>query len=214
MADQQPRYEYRIWADKLEPLKDELQRLAREIVPDHVSEELYLISGATDDCNAKIRDGRLNIKARIATERGLELWQPVLDAPFPLDRSVIGSQIFPWLKVGAPDLRRARYSIENFRREVIEPLHQLAALSVLKRRTRFRLADCLAEFTSVVVDKINLETIALESIKPDPVLRVLDQLQIGGRPNTSYVRQLKQILTGNPGIASRLSRKTANPTSE
>ena len=205
-ADQQPRYEYRIWADKFGFLKDELQRLAREVVPDQVSEEVYVLSGATDDCNAKIRGGRLNIKSRIATEHRLELWEPVLDAEFPLDRSVIAGQIFPCLEVGAPNLRRARYSIENFR-EIIQPQHQLAIVPARKRRTRFRLADCLGEFTSVVVGKINLETIALESIKAHSVLRLMDQLQIADRPNTSYVRQLKEILTGNPGTASRLSRK-------
>jgi plasmid replication initiation protein len=46
----------------------------------------------------------------------------------------------------------------------------------------------------VVVGKIKLQTVALESIEAAPVLRMIDQLQMAGMYNTSYVRQLKQIL--------------------
>ncbi|MBV8359476.1 MAG: hypothetical protein JO189_16285, partial [Deltaproteobacteria bacterium] len=92
MPELQPRYEYRVWADSLEDVKNNLRRLA---TPPRMetSEETYLLSATTDKCNAKIRGGRINIKALLATEQELELWKPVLDAEFPLDSSVITGQI-------------------------------------------------------------------------------------------------------------------------
>ena len=210
MADQQPRYEYRIWTDRLETLKDELQRLAGAVFREQASEETYLISTTSEDSNVKIRGGRLNIKDRMATDRGLELWRPILDAVFPLDASVIADQVFPRLKVRAPDLYQPRYSIDQLR-EVIEPLHQVTIVRALKRRTRFQLVDCLAEYTLVAVGKMNLETVALEANEPDPVLRMIDRLQIAGIPNTSYVRQLGHILSDNPDTVSVLSRNVPTP---
>jgi len=43
----------------------------------------YLISAATDRCNAKIRNALMDIKIMIGTHRGLEQWKPVLKAGFP-----------------------------------------------------------------------------------------------------------------------------------
>ena len=67
MAELQPRYEYRVWADALEDIRNNLQRLATPPRTE-TSEETYLISATTDKCNAKIRGGRINIKALLATE--------------------------------------------------------------------------------------------------------------------------------------------------
>src|SRR5438105_12432353 len=103
MMDRKPRYEFRIGAENLENLADKLQCLAPRTLPEQVTQESYVISAATDDCNAKTRGGRLNLKALLATERGLELWKPVLDAEFPVDRSVIAGQLFPHLKLQAPE---------------------------------------------------------------------------------------------------------------
>ena len=193
MAELLPRFEYRVWADTLEDVRNNLQRLATAPRTE-TSEETYLISSTTDKCNAKIRGGRFSIKARLAMEQGLELWKPVLEAEFPLDSSLIVAQIFPGLELRAPDLHRPRYSIDEFVREVIRAQPQIAIVTTVKRRARFRLDECLAEFTSVTIGKVARDTVAVESIDPDPVLRLIHQLQIAGMPNTSYIRLLKQIL--------------------
>jgi hypothetical protein len=192
MADLQPRFEYRVWADTLEDVRNNLQRIATALRTE-TSEETYLISATTDNCNAKIRGGRMSIKALLAVERGLELWKPVLEAEFPLDSSLISVRIFPGLELRAPDLHKPRYSMDEFV-QVIRAQCQIAIVTTVKRRARFRLDECLAEFTSVIIGKVARDTVAVESIEPDPVLRLIRQLQIAGMPNTSYIRLLKQVL--------------------
>jgi len=191
MSELQPRYEYRVWADSLEDVRNNLQRF---VTPPNMetSEETYLISATTDKCNAKIRGGRINLKALLATEQKLELWKPVLDAEFPLDSSVIAGQIFPSLQLQAPDLRRPRYSMDDFVSEVIQAQPRIAIVTILKRRARFLLDECLAEFTSVSIGNVTRETVAVDSIEPGPVLRLIRQLQIAGMPNTNYIAQLKR----------------------
>lgn len=204
MTELQPRYEYRVWADTLEDVRNDFQRLATAPRTE-TSEETYLISATTDKCNAKIRGGRMNIKALLATEQELELWKPVLDAGFPLDKSVIAGKIFPCLELHAPDLRRPRYSMDEFVSEIILAQPQIALVTIFKRRARFLLDKCLAEFTLVSIGKIARETVAVESIEPDLVLRLIQQLHIAGMPNTSYIRQLKQVL--GDGTSTTVSPK-------
>jgi hypothetical protein len=193
MVELQPRYEYRVWADALEDVRNNLQRLATASTTES-SKETYVISATTDKCNAKIRGARMNIKILLATEQGLELWKPVMDTEFPLDKSVIAEQIFPCLELHALDLRRPRYSMDEFVTEVIGAQPQVAMVTIFKRRARFRLDKCLAEFTFVSIGKTALQTVAVESIEPDPVLRLVRQLQIVGMPNTNYIAQLKQVV--------------------
>jgi hypothetical protein len=76
----------------------------------------------------------------------------------------------------------------------------IAIVPIIKKRARFRLDECLAEFTSVAVGLGNFDTVALESTRPDAALRLVRQLGISGMPNTSYIRQLKQILSNGKRI--------------
>jgi hypothetical protein len=213
MAELQPRYEYRVWADTLEDVRDNLQRLATPLRTE-TSEETYLISATTDKCNAKIRGGRINLKALLATERKLELWKPVLDAEFPLDRSVISGQIFPCLELRAPDLHRRRYSMDEFVSELIRAQPQIEIVRILKRRARFLLDECLAEFTSVSIGKVARETVAVESVEPGPVLRVIRQLHIAGMANANYIAELKQVLSDGTNVAVSSMTERQNPRRE
>ena len=61
MTDIKPRYEFRIWAESLSNLQDKLRQLAAPVRTE-ASKETYLISAATDRCNAKIRDDLMDIK--------------------------------------------------------------------------------------------------------------------------------------------------------
>ncbi len=193
MMELQPRYEYRVWGNTLEDVRDNLERLATPLRTE-TSKETYLISATTDKCNAKIRGGRINLKALLAIEQKLELWKPVLNAEFPLDRSVISGQIFPCLELRAPDLLRPRYSMDEFVSEVIPAQPQIAMVTILKRRARFLLDECLAEFTSVSIGKVARETVAIESVEPGPVLRLIRRLHIADMANANYIAELKQVL--------------------
>ena len=92
MDEIKPRYEFRVWADTLASVHEKLGRLALPKTTE--SQETYLISRATEKCNAKIRSALMDIKVLVNEDRGLEQWKPVLKAGFPLESSVISAQVF------------------------------------------------------------------------------------------------------------------------
>jgi hypothetical protein len=193
------RYEYRVWSNSLVDLRHQLEQLATGS-PARVSRETYLISTKTERCNLKIRAERLNLKSLLARENGLELWKPILDREFPLDRATITNPIFLQLKLKAPELEKPAYAKNDFVNKVIRAEPRIEIVPIIKKRARFRLDECLAEFTSVAVGLGHFDTVALESTRPDAALRLVRQLGITGMPNTSYIRQLKQILSNGKRI--------------
>lgn len=193
MAEITPRYEFRIWAETLAPLRDKLQERGAPSRSE-TSTETYLISAATDKCNAKIRNHLMDIKILIGTHRGLEQWKPVLKADFPLDRSVIAAQVFSSLELTVPQLSKAYYALDEFLSEVISAHPEIAVVTVSKERVQFNVDGCQAEFVSATIDSRARDTVAVESTDPDAVLRLIRTFGIGGAPNTSYIRQIKQIL--------------------
>ena len=193
MQEITPRYEFRIWAETLTDLRDKLQQRA---APSHAenSPETYLISAATERCNAKIRNDLMDIKVLIGTHRGLEQWKPALKAGFPLDRSVIAAQVFPSLELTAPHLSRAQYAMDEFLSEVIGARPEVAVVAVSKQRVHFSVDECQAEFASATIDGRARDTVAVESADPDAVLQLIRALGIEGAANTSYIREIKQII--------------------
>jgi exopolyphosphatase/guanosine-5'-triphosphate,3'-diphosphate pyrophosphatase len=193
MTDTTPRYEFRIWAENLADLRNKLQQFAAPARTE-ASKETYLISSATDGCNAKIRNDLMDIKLLINTERGLEQWKPVLKAGFPLERSVIEAQVFPCLELKAPHLSEPRYPIDEFFDKVLRAQREIAIVAVSKTRLKFALDACQAEFASTTINDLARDTVAVESAHPDAVLEYIRRLGIHGMPNTSYIREIKQIL--------------------
>src|SRR3974390_1375124 len=112
MPEIKPRFEFRIWADSLAPLRTELDAMgqAREAK----SAETYLISKVTERCNAKIRAELMDIKLLVAEDRGLEQWKPILKAGFPLSQLDIANQVFPSLPIVAPTLVNSAYTYDEF----------------------------------------------------------------------------------------------------
>jgi hypothetical protein len=61
------RYEFRIWGDDLRNVAQQLEVLSGKAYPTE-SDEIYFVSDARDDCNAKIRFGLLDIKVLLKVE--------------------------------------------------------------------------------------------------------------------------------------------------
>jgi len=100
-GDAGPRYEFRIWAASLAEVRERLERLSGPQPPEQ-SRETYIVSDATDDTNAKIRAGTMDIKVLLRTDQNLEQWNPHLKAHFPIDATLIAEKIFPALRVDPP----------------------------------------------------------------------------------------------------------------
>ena len=139
MPEIKPRYEFRIWAESLAPLRAKLEALgeAREAK----SAETYLISKVTERCNAKIRAELMDIKVLVGEYRGLEQWKPILKAGFPISQLDIASQVFPGLQVMAPTLVKTDYTFSEFLNSLVRPEPKIAVVKSLRRATSSR-SEC------------------------------------------------------------------------
>jgi len=191
MAEIKPRYEFRIWAESLAPLREKLEEIgqAREAK----SAETYLISRLTDRCNAKVRAELMDIKVLVAEDRGLEQWKPILKAGFPLSKTAIVDQVFPGLQIEPPPLVKAEYSFAEFLEEVIRPQPKIAVVEVTKTRYQFSIGVCAAEYSLITINGVPRDTVAVESTDADAVLQLVEQLGIHEQ-NVSYIREIRGIL--------------------
>ena len=192
MAEVKPRYEFRVWAPDLAAVRRKLEQLAS--AKETKSQETYLISSATEKCNAKIRDGLMDIKVLVGEDRGLEQWKPILKAGFPLDRSVIAAKVFPNLQLPAPALGKSAYALREFLDEVMRSQPGIAVVEVSKTRYQFNIGPCAAEYAQVTLSGVPQDTVAAESVDPDAVLELVKNLGISDR-NTSYIREIKRLLS-------------------
>ena len=195
MAEIKPRYEFRVWGKDLGPVRQKLERLASPKVTE--SQETYLISAATDKCNAKVRDGLMDIKVLVAEERGLEQWKPILKASFSLEALVIAEQVFPSLELPAPALSKSAYELRDFLDDVMRAQPGVTVVEVSKTRYQFTIGACLAEYAQVTLNGVPEDTVAAESVDPDAVLQLVHDLVINDA-NTSYIREIKRLLKLTP----------------
>jgi hypothetical protein len=190
-----PRYEFRMWSDTLASVHTTLGLMAQPKTAE--SEETYLISKATDKCNAKIRAALMDIKVLVAEEQGLERWKPILKGEFPLESSVIATQVFPSLELPPPALPKSVYELDEFLDYVVRADARLAIVGVRKTRYQFRIGACAAEYAQIMINGVPRETAAVESVDPDAVLQLVRELGID-EPNTSYIREIKRVLGWGP----------------
>jgi exopolyphosphatase/guanosine-5'-triphosphate,3'-diphosphate pyrophosphatase len=190
-----PRWEWRVFGRGFGPAEDALAALT----PGRVEEgdEVYLLSAAGS--NVKIRDGLMDIKLlREVDAAGLERWEPVLKAGFPLPRGDVAS-VFAALGVDPPPLTRDAYTWEQLLAALVEPSDAVRVVRVHKRRARFTLGGCMAERTDVEADGRGTRSIAVESEDPSAVVAAIRSLGLDGRVNTSYPRGLAALVDDGPG---------------
>ncbi len=152
-----------------------------------------MVAVASDDVNAKIRGGLLDIKVLAAVSRGCEQWRPWLKAEFPLAAPLL-LEVLPRLGVVGLTLHRDSYSFAAFVDDVIRPSEQLHAVDLSKRRIKYDVAGCLAELADVAVNRHELRTLAAESADLDALRELLRRLGIEGFENVSYPRAIKRAL--------------------
>jgi exopolyphosphatase/guanosine-5'-triphosphate,3'-diphosphate pyrophosphatase len=194
-----PRWEWRTFFSEGLPrsLRDRFSDGVAQMRP---TDETYILSLATPH-NVKIRDGRLEIKELEASERGLERWRPTLVTPFPIEGSSIHAACEA-LGIPAPIVVPRHATVEEFLRDVIEPVATLRVVHLLKRRERHVIEGCMAEVAVLDVGSERWTTLAIEDADVEHLLAAVDHLGIGPRPNVSYPAALKQItgFTSNPAL--------------
>ena len=176
MDEIKPRYEFRVWSESLASVDKSLRLRAQPRTAE--SEETYLISSATDRCNAKIRSALMDIKVLVAEDRGLEQWKPILKGTFPLENSVIATQVFPSLELPPPALLKSVYELDEFLDHVVRTDTRLTIVGVRKTRYQFRIGACTAEYAQIMINGVPRDTVAVESVDPDAVLQLVRELGV------------------------------------
>jgi exopolyphosphatase/guanosine-5'-triphosphate,3'-diphosphate pyrophosphatase len=157
------------------------------------SDEIYVLDpGGTE--NAKIRDGVLDIKRlRQIDADGLELWEPVLKARFPLSRSDLAAASAVW-SLPLETMPCETCTMDQF----IEGLNSLRAdlhvVRVHKSRRAFTFSGCIAELVRLDVESRTLESFSLEHEDPKRILAALLALGLDGHANTNYSLGLRRFL--------------------
>ena len=157
------------------------------------SDEIYVLD-PRGTANAKIRDGFLGIKRlRQIDADGLQLWEPVFKAHFPLGRSDLAAASAVW-PLPLETLPRETYTIDQFIEEVISLRAALHVARVHKSRRAFTFAGCIAELVRLTVESRTLESFSLEHEDPKRILAALLKLGFDSHANANYSLGLRRAL--------------------
>jgi exopolyphosphatase / guanosine-5'-triphosphate,3'-diphosphate pyrophosphatase len=185
-----PRWEWRCFAPSLATLA-QAAALPADAAPRDSDETYILDLSAPIAQNVKIRDGVLDIKRLLQTDAtGLELWEPVLKARFPLGRKDVAAVFGPWMPPAA--LTRDAYTLKQLISEIVAPQPALRVVEVRKSRRAFGFAGCLAELVQISAGSVSLESFSLEQEDPKRLLAALQTLGLDSHANTNYILGLKR----------------------
>ena len=189
-----PRWEWRSFGRHFGEAEARLAALTPEGMQE--SDEVYLLSGAGG--NVKVRADLMDIKLlQQINADGLEQWTPVMKAGFPLPATEV-ARVFESLRLPVPTLSRENYTFDAFIEAFAQPDGAIRRVDVHKRRTRYTVGGCTAEFSDVVANGKPTRTIAVESPDAEAVIRAVRDLGLGGYTNTSYPRGLAALIDDEP----------------
>lgn len=193
MDTTEPRYEWRVWAGRLDEVAARVGALSECHETRH-SAEVYIVSRTATDANPKVRDRRLDIKVLRAIRDGFEKWDVHLKSGFPVPAELLSSQVLPLLGLAPPQLRREQYSLSQFLDEVVEPHPDLAAVEVKKRRNSYTVNGCIAEVSDVTIGGRHLQTVAVESVDLQALSEARRLTGLNRYDNVNYPRAIRRTL--------------------
>ena len=195
MPEVVPRWEWRTFAGAVSRADVVFDALTPVSIEE--SDEVYLLARGGD--NVKVRAGLMDVKVlRETDEAGLQRWEPILKAAFPLDADAVSTVL---QGLGSPG--------------AVVPLAGLdfdgllvaagadagdgpRAVRVHKRRARYTVAGCLAERTVVEAGGHRTITIAAESVRPADVLAAIDALGLRDYGNLDVPAGLRLLVDRVP----------------
>jgi exopolyphosphatase/guanosine-5'-triphosphate,3'-diphosphate pyrophosphatase len=154
------------------------------------SEELYLLG--SDRANVKLRDDLVDIKVlRDVNADGLERWEPVMKAGFPLSAEDV-ARVFDAFGL-PPAPRTSAASIDELVGALGSSGLEVRSISVHKRRTRATFHGCMAEVADLSVNGRSTRTVAIESEDAAAVAASVRAAGLEDYVNTSYPRGLAAL---------------------
>ena len=191
-----PRFEFRSFGQDFSSAATRMARLSMP-VPEKLwerqSDEIYIMSRTNDINNTKIRDGKMDIKTYVQTVDGLEQWNPLMKAEFPISRKILQEDVFPAFQVLMPELKQNEYSYDEFI-SMIDAHADLQAVKVHKQRFAYTVNDTLCEVAEVLINGARISTINSESTEIEDIKRTLSDLNLTGVENINYLQAIKRII--------------------
>ena len=191
-----PRFEFRTFGQMFD---DEHFRMARlsnpvpEKVWDRSSEEIYILSRTNDNNNTKIRDGKMDIKTFVQEVDGLEQWNPLMKAEFPIPAETLKKEVYPAFMVDVPELKKDKYTFEEF----IAMVHNnpdLQAVRVQKHRFGYMVNDTICEAAEVLINGALLMTLNSESTEVKDILKTMKDVGMDKYENINYLQAIKRVI--------------------
>ena len=191
MAAIVPRWEWRMFGDPPAVTAAVLETL--DITAVQESDETYYLAPHPDHDTVKLRAALMDVKVlREVDADGLERWEPVLKASFPLADAV--TRVFGSLGLSAPGVP----SLDVVAFDTLAKAGGVRPVAVHKVRRRFELEGCTGEWTDVTADGRMTQTVAVESPDAEAVVRARRRLRLDGFVNTSYPKGIGALLDETP----------------
>ena len=189
-----PRWEWRTFGDSFPDAEAAFGRLESTGIQE--SDEVYLLAGARN--GVKIRDDLMDVKIlREISAEGLERWEPVLKASFPMSRDDVIT-VLKALDIAPSELTRESWTLDQFLADFSGDGEVLRPVNVHKRRVRYKVNGCTSEVTDVIADGQATKTIAIESEDGPAVIQGVRLVGLTGFVNTSYPRGLQAMVESRP----------------
>ena len=191
-----PRFEFRTFG---QCFKNAEKRMARLSVPvpekvwERQSEEIYIMSRTNDVNNTKIRDGKMDIKTYVQTVSGLEQWNPLMKAEFPITAEILEKEVFPAFQVKMPKLTQAQYSFDEFI-AMVDEHPDLQAVRVHKQRFGYMVNNTICEVGNVLINGAKVVTINSESTEVDDILKTIRDIGLEDVENINYLQAIKRVI--------------------
>ncbi len=186
-----PRWEWRTFGARLSDIEARVGLSAR--IAARQSDEIYLLNSTTRN-SAKIRGGVLEVKRLLQVDaNGLEQWNPVFKASFPLSAPLAHSA-FAALELPAPTTRPGAYDLEEFLTAVASNPRARRVVQVKKARRQFVFRNCGAEFVRLNVGPVTLESFCVEDENPLKVVSVVRDLGLDPHANVCFPKGIERAL--------------------
>jgi hypothetical protein len=190
-----PRFEFRTFGQNFDESSYLMGRLSvpvPEKVWERESDEIYIMSRTNDNNNTKIRDGKMDIKTYVQTVDGLEQWNPLMKAEFPISKETLLDEVFPAFQVDVPELKD-EYTMEEFL-AMIDAHPDLQGVKVHKQRFGYMVNDTICEIGNVLINGAKVVTINSESTEVKDIAKTLEDVKLTGVENINYLQAIKRVI--------------------
>ena len=191
-----PRFEFRTFGQSFEEefyLMSRLSAPVPEKVWDRSSEEIYIVSRTNDVNNTKIRDGKMDIKTFVQAVDGLEQWNPLMKAEFPVSADILNKDVFPAFRVEMPELKKYAYELAEFL-QMINDHRDLQAVRVKKHRFGYMINDTICEVAEVLINGALVTTLNSESTEIEDIKKTMLDVGMDKYENINYLQAIKRII--------------------